>query len=101
MVGQLSPACASAASTAFRPSSLHGAIGNLVSLVTHSCSVASAYLVGDGLASANRALWSGNRRSLSALARAKSPAAAAAWNSAHSFGATLAVTEMQPTWPSG
>src|SRR5690606_30684261 len=65
---QIRPAYARAASTALRPASLHGAIGRRVSAVSQSCSRASAYLVGAGLASANSALCSGNSFSLSARA---------------------------------
>ena len=58
----------------------------------------AAYFTGAGLVSQNIAACSGARRSLIAIALATSPARHACCICAHSRGATLAVTEMQP-WP--
>ena len=57
-----------------------------------------AYLTGAGLVSMNRLMCSGISLSCSLSAVAKSPLWQAVWNSEHSRGATLDVTEMQP-WP--
>src|SRR3546814_4393596 len=76
-----------------------GMIGRRTSGWNQSWMRDSAYLSGAGEASENIALCSGNSRSCSARARGQSFAAQAAAKSAHSRGATLAVTEMQPAPP--
>ena len=59
----------------------------------------SAYLTGAGLVSTNRLMCSGAQLVLKfQRARHNRPCRHAAWNSAHSRGATFEVTEMQP-WP--
>src|SRR3546814_5348930 len=87
------PAASSAASTAAREASDAGMIGRRTSGWNQARTRDSAYLTGAGEASENSALCSGNSRSCSARARVQSFAAQAAAKSAHSRGATLAVTE--------
>src|SRR3546814_15796608 len=93
------PAAVSAAATATRDGAGAGMIGRRTSGWNQSWMRDSAYLSGAGEASENIALCSGNSRSCSARARGQSFAAQAAAKSAHSRGATLAVTEMQPAPP--
>ncbi len=59
----------------------------------------AAYFTGPGLVSTNIASCSGSRRSCSAIACAGWPAFQAACISLHRRGATLPVTQMQPSPP--
>src|SRR5579885_1305758 len=77
--------------------SLAGTIGSRT-ILAHLPSSDSAYLTGAGEVSTKRLMCSGASLSCSFRAAAKSPRRQAPWNSAHSRGATLEVTEMQP-WP--
>src|SRR5579864_3125504 len=84
--------------TISRPFSLNGRIGKRDSEPQRPSNEA-AYFVGAGLASQNRASCSGISLSCKASAVVKSPLRQADWNSVHSLGATLDVTEMQPCPP--
>ena len=81
--------------TATRVDSWHGTIGRRsFSSILPSSDI--AYLIGAGLVSMNRFMCSGISLSCSASAALVSPFCQARWNSEHSRGATLEVTEMQP-----
>ena len=86
-----------ASRTALCAFSVAGTIGSRT-VLAHLPMSDMAYLIGAGLVSTNRLMCSGLSLSCSLSAVAKSPFKQAAWNSAHSRGATFDVTEMQP-WP--
>src|SRR5580698_1024184 len=89
----ISPACTMAWRTAACAFSVAGTIGSR-RVFEHLPISESAYLTGAGLVSTNRLICKGVSLSCNLSAAPKSPLRHAAWNSEHSRGATLEVTEI-------